>query len=309
MLKLPKGIEVVPNYKKAATIGQKIYLIPIERTVEEAHSIYFLRLFPVFPNKLEEARIALFVFLKQLLYIVCMKHTLYPIIFIGLLWSCISESPRSRRAEKQATLEKSNLVFRLDYDALDYQEEQPLLDFIALFEHKKSIRLANIQIQKGEEVFYSFRQNLGDIVIEKERADRYSILEHYILPIGSVYGKTALVRYYFDPYKGTLKRDTDFQPQLSIYDYWSNHVVKEYDSYLNDTNYTTSNIEQVPHQAYVSLRYLMFNLTLAAILEDCQPCRERMQRIANDYKFVEKEAYYQQNLSVCQAILARFKNK
>ncbi|MGH1334851.1 MAG: hypothetical protein ACRBFS_01890 [Aureispira sp.] len=238
-----------------------------------------------------------------------MKHTLYPIIFIGLLWSCISESPQSRRAGKQATLEKSILTFHLDYESLDYQEEQPLLDFIALLEDKKSIRLDNIQIQKGEEELYNFRQNLGDIVIEKERPDRYSILEHYILPIGSVYGKTALVRYYFDPYEGTLERDLSFQPQLSIYEYWSNHVVKEYDSYLKDTSYTTTKIEQVPHQAYVSLRYLMFNLTLAAILEDCQPCRERMQRIKKDYKFVEKGTYYQQNLSVCQAILDRFKNK
>ncbi len=86
-------------------------------------------------------------------------------------------------------------------------------------------------------------------------------------------------------------------------------MVKEYDSYLERPEYTTDQVEEVPHQAYVALRYLMFNLTLAAILEDCQPCYDRMQRVAEDYKFVEKEPYYQQNLSVCQAILARFEKE
>lgn len=238
-----------------------------------------------------------------------MKYTLCSLIFIGLLLSCIGKSPQSKRAEKQASLEKSTLSFRLDHRDLDYKELRPIKELVTLLEEEKSVRVDNIQLKKGEEELYSFRQNLGDVVVTKERHNRYSILEHYILPIGSVYGKTALVRYYFDPYAGTIERDQAFEPQLSIYNYWSNHVVKEYDSYLNDTSYTTPYVEKVPHQAYVALRYLMFNLTLAAILEDCQPCRERLQRIGEDYKFVQKEPYYQQNLSVCQAILAKFEKK
>lgn len=235
-----------------------------------------------------------------------MKNTLSILCLIGLLCSCLSESPQSRRAEKQASLEKSTLSFQMDYEQLDYQEPHTVVEFINLFENKKSIRLDNILLKNGEEVLYTFSQNLGEVVITKEKPNSYSILEHYILPIGSVYGKSALVRFYFDPYQGVLERDWEFEPQLSIYNYWSNHVVKEYDSYLDNPNYTTTDLEQVPHQAYVALRYLMFNLTLAAILEDCQPCRARMKKVQEDYKFVEKEPYYQQNLSVCQAILARF---
>ncbi len=235
-----------------------------------------------------------------------MKHTLYSLTLIGLLFGCIGKSPKSKRAERQTLLEKSDLVFNLDYRDRNFEDAQTVLDFTKLLPLQETIHLDNIRIKKGTTTLYDFRQNLGSVSITKERPSRYHILEHYILPIGSVYGKTALVRYYFDPHTGSLERDHTFQPQLSIYDYWSNHVVKEYDSYLKDTSYTTPYIEKVPHQAYVALRYLMFNLTLAAILEDCQPCRERMARIGADYKFVQKEPYYQQNLSVCQAILARF---
>ena len=99
--------------------------------------------------------------------------------------------------------------------------------------------------------------------------------------------------------------DTSFVPQLGIYKYWSNHVVKEYDSYLSDPSYTSTDLDAVPHGALENIRYLMFNLTLAAVLEDCTPCRSRMATIESDFPMVNKKEY-RQNKDVCKTILRKF---
>jgi len=144
-------------------------------------------------------------------------------------------------------------------------------------------------------------------LITKNGANVYTILEHYIIPIGSVYGKTAIFKYKLDAEEGIVLRDKDFIPQLTIYKYWSNHIVKEYDSYLSDTTFTTKYIEKVPYRAFENMRFLMFNLTLATVLEDCKACEERLERIQTDYSFVNTKAYFKQNLFVCNTILRKFK--
>lgn len=231
---------------------------------------------------------------------------MYTSLLFVLVCSCLSKSPKTTRAEKQAELENSPLSFYLDYDSLYFNNQQPLTTFLQLFEKQATIRLANIRLENDGDSLYSFYQNWGDVTITKERGNRYTILEHYIVPIGSVYGKVALIRYWFNPYKGTVQQDCDFEPQMSVYDYWSNHVVKEYDSYLGNKNFTTKNVETVPYEAREAMRYLMFNLTLAAVLEGCDPCRLRMSKIAKDYPFVADKPYFDQNLSVCKTILGRF---
>lgn len=235
-----------------------------------------------------------------------MKHTLYIPFLCGLLMSCLSKSPQATRAERQAKLDSSTVRVFLDYGKLAFDAPQSLNQFLRLFEEHTQLELENFKLQQDADSLYGFRQNWGTVTVTKLRDNRYAILEHYILPIGSVYGKVALVQYFFNPYKGTIRRDEAFEPQFKLYDYWSNHVVKEYDSYLSRAEFTTSAIQQVPHQAHQALRYLMFNLTLAAVLEDCTPCRERMERIHQDYPFVAEQPYYDQNLDVCRTILGRF---
>lgn len=202
---------------------------------------------------------------------------------------------------------ESDLTFQIDYKDWSFDATQKYANFKELLDEETTIRLDNIQIKHGEEQVYSFNQNLGDVLIQKKGANEYTILEHYIIPIGSVYGKSAIFKYHLDPQAGTVRRDKDFVPQLTIYKYWSNHIVKEYDSYLSDTSFTTTNIETVPYRVYETMRFLMFNLTLATVLEDCKACEERLGRIQKDYSFVNSKAYFKQNLFVCNTILEKFK--
>lgn len=234
-----------------------------------------------------------------------MKYTLY-IILAASLFSACGDTTSPTETETSEIIER-NLTFQVDYNTWSFDVPQKYANFKELLEKEETIRLDNIQIKDGEEILYSFNQNLGDVLIQKKDTDEYTILEHYIIPIGSVYGKSAIFKYQLDPKKGTVTRDKGFVPQLTIYKYWSNHIVKEYDSYLSDTSFTTTNIETIPHRAYETMRFLMFNLTLATVLENCKACEERLERIQTDYSFVNSKAYFKQNLLVCNTILEKFK--
>ncbi|WMX13566.1 hypothetical protein [Aureispira sp. CCB-E] len=235
-----------------------------------------------------------------------MKNTLY-IILTALLFGACGDSTNSINTEKKTEAVKSTLEFQIDYKDWNFETPRTYEDFKELLDKKGAIRLDNILIKQEGNDLYDFNQNLGDVLITKNSPNDYTILEHYIIPIGSVYGKSAIFKYTMDPEKGTIIRDKDFVPQLTIYKYWSNHIVKEYDSYLNDTSFTTNNIEAVPYRAFENMRFLMFNLALATVLEDCQACEERLNRIETDYSFVSSKAYFKQNLFVCKTILRKFK--
>lgn len=233
-----------------------------------------------------------------------MKNILYILALILTIGAC-KEASNSRLDKPKDRVKNSPLSLKLDYDKLVFEQEQDWESVEALISASESIRLDNILIENGGQKVYEFNQNLGDIVLSKNTDDTYTILEHYIIPIGSVYGKSALLKYILDPQKGTIERDKSFKPQLTIYKYWSNHIVKEYDSYLGDPKFTSKNIEEVPFAAFEAMRYLMFNLTLATVLEDCKACEERMEKIATDYNFVTAKEYFEQNLFVCKTILKK----
>lgn len=237
-----------------------------------------------------------------------MKYLLHHFIMIWLLslMACTNTSTETTEASSQPQQKSSNLVFKVDYGEVQFEEKQSLIAFEKLFDASSTINLANITILNNQQELYTFHQGLGDVVLTKNADGQYSILEHYILPIGNVYGKVALLRYTLDVAKGEVKRDVDFEPQLHVYKYWYNHIVKEYDSYLNNESYTSDNWDNVPHAAFDVMRFLMFNLTLAAI-EGCEECESRMMRITKDYGFVQS-AEYSQNLLVCQTILQKFKD-
>jgi hypothetical protein len=231
-----------------------------------------------------------------------MKYILYTILAAFLFSACGNSTQTETSEELESPLE-----FQIDYKGWRFDTPKEYSDFKALLDKKGAVRLDNILItNKGKEV-YSFNQNLGDVLITKNEAEGYTILEDYIIPIGSVYGKSAIFKYRLNPKEGTVLRDKDFVPQLTIYKYWSNHIVKEYDSYLNDTSFTTKNIEAVPYRAFENMRFLMFNLALATVLEDCAACEERLGRIQTDFSFVSSKAYFKQNLLVCNTILRKFK--
>lgn len=228
-----------------------------------------------------------------------------PHLLIGLSLVLCSCNTTPIEANKQPEVTKSNIAFKLDYAQWQLTESKSLTDFQGLFDKTSSINLANIQLDDGSNNIYSFNQGLGEVVINKIDEQHYGFMEYYIIPIGNVYGKVALLRYIFDVNQGEIIRDKNFQPQLRVYKYWYNHIVKEYDSHLSDTSYTSSNWDVVPHAAFDVMRFLMFNLTLAAI-DGCDECETRINRIATDYSFV-KSAEYGQNLMVCRAILEKVK--
>jgi len=234
-----------------------------------------------------------------------MKNTLYT-IFAAFVLSACGNSTNSTKTESTELIE-STLEFQIEYKNWRFDVSKDYEDFKALLDKQGPIRLDNILIKNKGNSVYDFNQNLGDVLITKKGANEYTILEHYIIPIGSVYGKTAIFKYLLNPKEGTVVRDKDFVPQLTIYKYWSNHIVKEYDSYLTDTSFTTKNIQAVPYRAFENMRFLMFNLTLATVLEDCNACEERLERIQTDFSFVNSKAYFKQNLFVCNTILRKFK--
>jgi hypothetical protein len=151
--------------------------------------------------------------------------------------------------------DKATWSFSLDTKETSADSLYDYARFCALFEAKQSFTTDNIKIFNQQNKSYSFEQNLGDIILKKLQANQYEILERYIIPVGSVYGKFALTRYVLDIANNSLQRDTQFIPQLGIYKYWSNHVVKEYDSYLVDTNYNTTELDLVPHEALENIRF------------------------------------------------------
>ena len=221
------------------------------------------------------------------------------------MMACTTPSTEATEMPSPPQQQSSNLVFKVDYGDVQFDQEQSLTGFEALFDVSNTINLANITILNDQQELYAFHQGLGDVVLTKNATGQYTFLEHYIIPIGNVYGKVALLRYTLDVAKGEVKRDIDFEPQLHVYKYWYNHIVKEYDSYLDNESYTSDNWDNVPHAAFDVMRFLMFNLTLAAI-EGCEACESRMMRITKDYSFVQS-AEYGQNLLVCQTILQKFK--
>jgi hypothetical protein len=233
------------------------------------------------------------------------------ILSLLLMSSCDnSNSSLNTTAEEVFT---SSLSFSMDYADWQLEDKKTFADFEALFTvspadggklKQNTIRLANIDILNGDKKNYDFNQGFGDIVITKESKSKYTILEYYIIPIGSVYGKVALLRYILDAKAGTVTRDHDFKPQLHVYKYWYNHIIKEYDQYLTDPTYTSKDWKLVPHAAYDVMRFLMFNLTLAAV-EGCDECGKRMKNIKEDYSFVQS-AEYGQNILVCEGILRKF---
>lgn len=238
-----------------------------------------------------------------------MNYVLYTILLCSLLIGCTNDTPRTMSSEKkQEVIINSQLFFKMDYSNWEMDKEQDFNKFQELLATKNAIRVDNINIRNGTNEIYSFSQNLGDLVITKNAQNEYVILEHYIVPIGSVYGKVALLRYLLNPRTGSIKRDKTFRPQLRIYKYWSNHIVKEYDSYLTDPDFTTKNIDKIPFRAFETMRYLMFNLTLARVLENCQACEDRMKQITTDYSFVASKIYFEQNLFVCNTILEKIKD-
>ena len=229
-----------------------------------------------------------------------MKNTTY--IFAFLLLSICSCNPSDTKPEAENI--NSSLSFKMDYANWKLDDNKSFSDFEQLFEQTNAIRLANIDVMNGTDKVYDFNQGYGDVLISKENDNQYAILEHYIVPIGSVYGKVALLRYVVDAKAGTVTRDKNFVPQLFVYKYWYNHIVKEYDGYLNDSSYTSKDWNAVPHAAFDVMRFLMFNLTLAGI-QGCTDCKKRMERITEDFSFVQS-AEYGQNLLVCKAILRKF---
>ena len=130
-----------------------------------------------------------------------MKKTLNIAAAILLLCSCneavIENNPVNETFE-------SPLAFNLDYKGLKMEESQSFERFEQLFEGKNTIRLDNASITNGADNIYRFSQNLGDVVIEKISEEEYSLLEHYIIPVGSVYGKFALMRYTLNAKTGSL---------------------------------------------------------------------------------------------------------
>ena len=231
-----------------------------------------------------------------------MKNFIFPAI---LLFFCCCNSFDETTVSESYIIE-SPLAFKIEYKGWKFMETKPCAAFMQLFTDSNSIRLDNIDVKSGDENIYQFNQNLGDVVIVKESKNTFVLLERFIIPIGSVYGTFALIRYILDVKAGTISRDHTFVPQLDIYKYWSNHVVKEYDSYLNDDRFTAKNIKDVPHEAFDVMRFLMFNLTLAVVMENCHECQERLSRIETDFPFVSS-AEYSQNLMVCNTILRKFK--
>lgn len=125
-----------------------------------------------------------------------MKYILYTILLL-LVGACTSD----RNPQTEAVVFNSPLVFKMDYANLDLNKTQQFSDFERLFAATNSIRLDNIEVLNQGQTVYDFNQNLGDIVITKEKNNQYLILEHYIIPIGSVYGKFALLKYRLDPKK------------------------------------------------------------------------------------------------------------
>lgn len=235
-----------------------------------------------------------------------MKKILYFLVFL-LIISCGDNSNTTNPIDNNQPSKEveSVLTFNIDYGDWQFGTTKPFKDFQQLFGKNEKIQVANIDIINGSNKIYDFNQGLGEVQISKEENGKYSLLEYYIIPIGNVYGKVALLRYVLDATAGTIARDLNFQPQLQVYKYWYNHIVKEYDSHLKDPAYTSKNWKAVPHDAYDVMRFLMFNLTLAAI-EGCKECEERMAKITEDYSFVQS-AEYGQNLLVCNAILKKFK--
>ncbi|MCH2022522.1 MAG: hypothetical protein MK207_08605 [Saprospiraceae bacterium] len=230
-----------------------------------------------------------------------MNNFIFPLILLFLC--CCGNSDKKNISETDAFA--SPLSFNIDYKGWDFAEPKSYTAFNELFVDSNSVRFDNIDINKANEKIYKFHQNLGDVVIVKESKNTFALLERFIIPIGSVYGKFALIRYMLNVESGTIYRDKTFIPQLDIYKYWSNHVVKEYDSYLNDPRFTAKNVKEIPHVAFNAMRFLMFNLTLATIMERCKECQERMNRIENDFPFV-LSTEYSQNLMVCKSILSKF---
>ncbi len=231
-----------------------------------------------------------------------MKYSV--LIFLIVFYSC-SESVPSEIDQTESF--ECPLTFSADMEGWNPDENKGFNDFNQLFNTEKSINIDNISLRNQQDEIYSFSQNFGDLVISKESDNSYAFLERYIIPVGNVYAKFALLRYIVDVKEGTVQRDEKYVPQLGIYKYWSNHIVKEYDSYLSNPDFSNKDINSVPHDAFDVMRFLMFNLTLAVILEDCGPCRERMENITQNFPFVEKKDY-SQNLLVCKTILRKFNN-
>jgi len=223
-------------------------------------------------------------------------------MFALFLAGCTSNDPTSPTVEEAP--KATTLAFNLEYANWSLDDKKDLTAFEELFKNTTAISLSNINILSEGTQIYTYHQGLGDVTIEQQADGNYRLLEYYIIPIGNVYGKVALLRYTMDIYKGTIIRDKTFKPQLQVYKYWYNHIVKEYDSYLDNPSYTSKEWDDVPHAAFDIMRFLMFNLTLAAI-EGCEECATRMQRITEDYSFVQS-AEYSQNLLVCQTILKKF---
>lgn len=235
-----------------------------------------------------------------------MKNPLYFLALL-LLCACGNDTAQTNNNTNTSDTKEINspLVFNMDYGDWQLNTPKKFKDFENLFEKSEIIQVANIDITNGTSKIYDFHQGLGEVQISKKKDGKYHLVEYYIVPIGSVYGKVALLCYALDAATGAIARDLDFQPQLQVYKYWYNHIVKEYDSHLKDLTYTAKDWKKVPHDAYDEMRFLMFNLTLAAI-EGCKECEERMTRITEDYSFVQA-AEYGQNLLVCNAILKKFK--
>lgn len=233
-----------------------------------------------------------------------MKHLLYAVMFALYLAACTSPTTEQTALIVEEAPKATTLTFNLDYADWSLEDTKDLKAFEDLFKTNDIISLSNINISTEGALAYTYNQGLGDITIQKQSDGNYNLLEYYIIPIGNVYGKVALLNYVMDVQKGTIKRDKTFKPQLQVYKYWYNHIVKEYDSYLENPSYTSKNLDDVPHAAFDIMRFLMFNLTLAAI-EGCDDCANRMQRITEDYSFVQS-AEYSQNLMVCQTILKKF---
>jgi hypothetical protein len=230
-----------------------------------------------------------------------MKYAVF-FIFLLVFYSCSERGPSENDVTESF---ESPLTFSADMEGWNPDEKKSFNDFTQLFINEKSIGIDNISVNNQQDEIYSFSQNLGDLVISEESDNSYAFLERYIIPVGNVYAKFALLRYIVDVKEGTVHRDEKFIPQLGIYKYWSNHIVKEYDSYLSNPDFSNKDISSVPHEAFDVMRFLMFNLTLAVIMEDCEPCRERMAKITENFPFVEKKDY-SQNLLVCKTILRKF---
>lgn len=230
-----------------------------------------------------------------------MKYWIIIVVTTLLLVNSCTES------KQELNPQKTNLpwFFQVDCKGQAFDSLLNYNDFLALFDTNNTLLTDNINVAKSSKIVYSFEQNLGDVILRKISDKRFELLERYIIPIGSVYGKFALIRYVLDVQQNSFEMDTSFVPQLGIYKYWSNHVVKEYDSYLSDPSYTSTDLDAVPHGALENIRYLMFNLTLAAVLEDCTPCRSRMAIIESDFPMVNKKEY-RQNKDVCKTILRKF---